>query len=84
MKMEEEKTTSEYKKLSEEKIDFNSINLDSDISNDKPIKNRQLEIISEKNSERNSIRLLTYNIFCRPPPVHSDNGIIRTQEYKIF
>ena len=84
MKMKKNKEVSEYKKLSEEKNYFNNLNLNVIISNDKPIKNQKLDINSEKIIQRNSIRLLTYNIFCRPPPVNSNNGDYKDPRIKDF
>ena len=84
MKMKEDKEVSEYKNLSEENNYYNSSDIDVKISNDKPIKNQKLEIISEKAMERNSIRLLIYNIFCRPPPVNSNNGDYKDARIKDF
>ena len=60
--------SSDYKELSEEKKLSNSLNVE--------IKNNinKIQPNSEKVILRNSIRLLTYNFFCRPPPVNSNDG----------
>ena len=34
--------------------------------------------------DRNSVRLLTYNIFCRPPPINSNNGDYKDSRLKDF
>ena len=62
--------SSDYKELSEEKNLFNSLNVE--IKNINNI--NKIQPNSEKVILRNSIRLLTYNFFCRPPPVNSNDG----------
>ena len=60
----------ELKELSEEKKLFNSLNIE-----EKPIYNlNKIQNNTEKVILRETIRLLTYNFFCRPPPVNSNNG----------
>ena len=62
--------SSDYKELSEEKKLFNSLNVEiKNINNINKIQQN-----SEKVILRNSIRLLTYNFFCRPPPINSNDG----------
>ena len=62
--------SAEFKELSEEKKLFNSLNIE-----EKPIYNlNKIQNNSEKVIQRKAIRLLTYNFFCRPPPVNSNNG----------
>ena len=62
--------SSDYKELSEEKNLFNSLNVEiKNINNINKIQQN-----SEKVILRNSIRLLTYNFFCRPPPINSNDG----------
>ena len=62
--------SAEFKELSEEKKLFNSLNIE-----EKPIYNlNKIRNNSEKVILRKTIRLLTYNFFCRPPPVNSNNG----------
>ena len=62
--------SSDYKELSEEKKLFNSLNVE--IKNINNI--NKIQPNSEKVILRNSIRLLTYNFFCRPPPINSNDG----------
>lgn len=62
--------SSEYKEFTEEKKLFNTLNVEIKKTNN--INKNQLN--TEKIISRNSIRLLTYNFFCRPPPVNSNNG----------
>ena len=62
--------SSDYKELSEEKNLFNSLNVE--IKNINNI--NKIQPNSEKVILRNSIRLLTYNFFCRPPPINSNDG----------
>ena len=60
----------ELKELSEETKLFNSLNIE-----EKPIYNlNKIQNNTEKVILRETIRLLTYNFFCRPPPVNSNNG----------
>ena len=62
--------SSDYKELSEEKKLFNFLNVEiKNINNINKIQQN-----SEKVILRNSIRLLTYNFFCRPPPINSNDG----------
>ena len=63
--------SSDYKELSEEKKLFNSLNVEIKNINSNINKIQQN---SEKVILRNSIRLLTYNFFCRPPPINSNDG----------
>ena len=70
----------EFKELSEEKKLFNILNLE-----EKPInKLNKKEKNSEKVILRNAIRLLTYNFFCRPPPVNSNNGDFKDERLNDF
>ena len=62
--------SSDYKELSEEKKLSNSLN--AEIKNINNI--NKIQQNSEKVILRNSIRLLTYNFFCRPPPINSNDG----------
>jgi hypothetical protein len=62
--------SSEYKELSEErKLDSTK----ETISSPKQNINEKDEILYNE-VVRKSIRLLTYNIFCRPPPINSNQG----------
>ena len=54
------------------------------------IKNNRINIIKKKDSNiekigsRNSIRLLTYNIFCRPPPINTNADDYKDLRLKDF
>ncbi len=62
--------SSDYKELSEEKKLSNSLNVEiKNINNINKIQQNSVKVIL-----RNSIRLLTYNFFCRPPPINSNDG----------
>ena len=70
------KNKNEYKELSEEVKIFNEnqINGFSDKHYNKYNYINKKESISEEEYSKNTIRLLTYNFFCRPPPVHSNKS----------
>ena len=70
---------SEYNKLSEENktLKMNDFKLSKKSKNKNEI--NLINII-----DRNSVRLLTYNIFCRPPPINSNNGDYKDSRLKDF
>ena len=68
------KESGEYKELSEEKKGLDDLSASIGIEQSKNDNINKIEINSESSILRNSIRLLTYNFFCRPPPVHSNKG----------
>ena len=67
------KESKKYKELSEEK-QLNDLSASTGIDQSKNDNNNKIEMNIESSIPRNSIRLLTYNFFCRPPPVHSNQG----------
>ena len=70
------KNKNEYKELSEEVKIFNEnqINGFSDKHYNKYNYINKKESISEEEYSKNTIRLLTYNFFCRPPPINTNGN----------
>lgn len=81
--MKESNDIAEYHKLNEDKnitIQMGSYTNDTD----KLLSHKISENISGKNPVRNSIRLLTYNFFCRPPPVNTNKDDYKDARLKDF
>ena len=81
--MKESNDITEYHKLNEDKnitIQMGSYTTDTD----KLLSHKISENISGKNPVRNSIRLLTYNFFCRPPPVNTNKDDYKDARLKDF
>ena len=80
------KESSEYNKLNEEKTKENYIEIKTitpNIDLNKPNKNNKITF-TENNKSTNSIRLLTYNFFCRPPPVNTNKDDYKDSRLEDF
>lgn len=80
------KELSEYNKLNEEKTKENYIEIKTitpNIDLNKPNKNNKITF-TENNKSTNSIRLLTYNFFCRPPPVNTNKDDYKDSRLEDF
>ena len=80
------KESSEYNKLNEEKTKENYIEIKTitpNIDLNKPNKNNKITF-TENNKSTNSIRLLTYNFFCRPPPVNTNKDDYKDSRVEDF
>ena len=70
---------SEYNKLSDEK---NALKTNEFTLSKKSKNKNEINLINIL--DKNSVRLLTYNIFCRPPPINSNNGDYKDSRLKDF
>jgi len=78
--------SSEYNKLNEEKTKENYIEIKTitpNIDLNKPNKNNKITF-TENNKSTNSIHLLTYNFFCRPPPVNTNKDDYKDSRVEDF
>lgn len=73
---------SEYKKLSDDKKIYHPMNAFSSNIENKIINKNEVNLENVLN--RNSIRLLTYNFFCRPPPVKTNKDDYKDSRLKDF
>ena len=76
------KNKNEYKELSEEVKIFNEnqINGFSDKHYNKYNYINKKESTSEEEYSKNTISLLTYNFFCRPPPINTNGKDYRLSD----
>ena len=76
----------EYKELSEEQkiLNQNQINEFTEKNNNQFNNINKKESDIEENFSKNRIRLLTYNFFCRPPPVNTNSDDYKDSRSKDF
>ncbi|ORX45775.1 Endonuclease/exonuclease/phosphatase [Piromyces finnis] len=96
----EEKSEEDKNNLNKTEIENNNSNLDSSITNcnnsinknkEDNIKDNKKQEIEEKNIEnvditnpKDKVRILTYNIFMRPPPIHSFESDFKEDRIKLI
>ena len=76
----------DYKEISEEQkiFNLNKINEFTEMNDDNQYNINKKESNLEVKFSKDTIRLLTYNFFCRPPPVNTNNDDYKDSRLKDF